>query len=187
MAELEYVTMSKVSYDAIAKRHKVAKSTVVRRATKHDWKEKRVAFQNERFTRARKLRMESVADIDERHLKKLQLVQEVMNHEFMRLSHKLVTKGELTPRENRIVFDFIGPYTKAIMTERAILGLRTKPVRITNPEDIEAYLVAVGLKEPPADQAYRNAKEAVENLDRLIEHRQRMQSYIDEVDQRGSY
>lgn len=179
-AEIEYITSVKISYDDIAKRHKVAKPTVVRRAKKEIWKAKRADFQAERVARARQLRMESKTEIDERHLRKLRMAQDIMNHEYGRLSTKLLTDGELTPQETRIVFDFIGPYIKAVMAERAILGLRTKLVRITNPEDIEAYLEAVGLKEPSPRKRYEELKEQHVDLQKLIEHEKRLRSYIED-------
>lgn len=76
---------------------------------------------------------------------------------------------------------------KAIMTERKIIGLRTKPIVFKNPEDIEEYKIMMGYKEPPVDRQYRETKAAIETLDRMIERRQRLQAYIDDIEQRGSY
>lgn len=180
--EIDYITKPKISYDIIAKRYKVAKSTVVRHAKKNIWKAKRADFQSDRLERARKTSIESVAETDERHLKRLRAAQDIMNHEFMRLTHKALKNGELTPKENRIILDFIGPYTKAIMAERVILGLRTKPVRITDPEDIEEYQIMMGYKEPPADRGRKELDEAIESLDHMIRRKKMLEALRNSYD-----
>ena len=45
----------------------------------------------------------------------------------------------------------------------------------------------MGWKEPRADQEYRDAKETIEDIDKLIAHKKRLPDYIDKVDQTGFY
>ncbi len=172
-AELSYVARPKLSYGAIAKRYKVAKSTVVRHAVKHEWPEKRAKYQKERIKLARKLTAESQYESDDRHLKRLQLIQTVIHNDFMRIAIKQEEGREVTHQEMQRLFGHITPMTKAIMAERAILGLPTKVTRITDPEQIIEYTRAMN-GPTPAEQ-YAELREIEVDLDKLIEYKKRIQ------------
>lgn len=187
--ELEYITKPNLSYDDIAKHFHVAKSTVVRQAKKNAWLSKRKEFQKRLYERARSTRMETAAQTNERHLNKTYMIQDMVNLETSKFIDKMTREGPLSSKELKNFFALSSAYFDAVMVERKIKGLNTKPVqiRLSDPDDVDRYLETVGLKEPPVDQTYKNAKEAIESLDMMIERRKRLQSYIDEVDKRGRY
>ena len=188
-AELEYVTKPRLSYDDIAKHFHVAKSTVVRQAKKNAWLSKRKEFQKRLYNRARITRMETAAQTNERHLNKTYMIQDMVNLETSKLIDKMTREGPLSNIELKNFFKLSSAYFDAVMMERKIKGLNIKPVqiRLSDPDDVDRYLETVGLKDPPVDQTYKKVKEAIETLDMLIERRKRLQSYIDEVDERGRY
>lgn len=188
--EREYITKPRLTYDAIAKHTGVAKSTVVRHAKKESWQQKRAIFQEEVSEKILAKRRESAAEVDERHIKKSYLIQDTMSLQLSILIEKMTTTpGGLSGKEQRELIALSNAYYKAVMEERKLKGLNTKPVQIHlhNSEDIDRYLEAIGAKEPPIDENYRKTKEAIESLDRMIEHRQLLQSMIDETNKKGSF
>ena len=79
--------------------------------------------------------------------------------------------------------------TKAIMTERAILGLSTKLVRVTDPEEIDRIQRMRGRKSDPLDKKYRETKALLEgvDLDAILKHRKILEDYVKKVERTGDY
>jgi hypothetical protein len=171
----------------LANHYHVAKSTIVRRATKYDWQAKRDLYQQKRIKNLQKISGEKEHEIDERHLGRLRLIQTVLGNDFMQLAIKQQETNNLTNQEMRRMWGNVNPMKNAIMAERNILGVRTKPVIFNNPDDIYDYQITMGLVPEPPNQTYKDTKAAIETLDKLIARRKRMQSYIDEIDRRGAY
>jgi hypothetical protein len=165
---------------------KVAKSTITRRGVKEDWTSLRLQFQEKKQKKLMELNATKQAEVEERQLRSLQMTQNVAMRIVYEVGKKTETGTASVRDVNRLASASIA-LNKAIMLERTLLGLRTKPVTFRTPEDIEEYQILVGLKEPPADALHNKTKQAVESLDRIIERRQMLQSMIDEVDERGSY
>ena len=187
--ELEYTTKTRLSYDIIAKRYGLAKSTVVRRAKKEDWKGKRERFQKELINRARKSSLESAEETNNRHLQRTYMIQDMVRVETSKFIKKMADGDTMSSKDTRSMLKLFDAYFKAVMMERRIKGLNTKPVqvRLNDRDDIDYYLEALGLIEPPADHTYKEVKGVIDDLDELIAYRRKMQSYIDQVDERGKY
>lgn len=178
--EASYITGGSVSYDMLAKKYRLAKSTVVRQAKSRHWAQKRAAYEKMRIEKISKRRMESQVDVEERQLRVLRNIQIACNNEILKLGKKQESGMSLTDREVRSMSTTTSTMFRAMMSERLILGMTTKAVRLTDPEDIDAYLIAIGLKEEPIDTQYNELKELNTDLKTLIEHQKRIQSYIDD-------
>lgn len=185
-ARLMYCANESVSYDMLAKRYKVAKSTITRRAARERWPQLRQEYQDEKLKKLLKKNMNNQIEIEDRQLKSLRIAIATEHNVIVRIARKTV-EGTETAQDMRKLSAATDALYKSIMMERTILRLPTKPVRLKTPEDIEEYKVMMGLIEPPVDQRYRDTKDAIESLDRMIERRQMLQSMIDETNKRGRY
>lgn len=185
-ARLLYCANPQISYDLLAKHYKVAKSTITRHAKREGWPQIRQEFQDEKLKRLLKKKINHQSEVEERHLKTIRLAITVAHNSIVNAANK-VTAGTQTAKDLRIIDAASSALYKNIMLERTILRLPTKPVRLTDPDQIEEYLITIGLKEPPVDTQYKEMKETVDTMDRMIERRQMLQEMIDDVDRRGSY
>src|SRR5690606_8695679 len=114
--------------------------TVVRRAKKYFWQQSREEYQYQRIAMARKARLRSAAEVDEKHLMMIQHTQGILNTQFLRLAVKYQEEGRLSPREFKNMMSAESAMMRYIELERKILGLPTKAVRLSNTEDINDYL-----------------------------------------------
>ena len=185
-ARLMYCANESVSYDMLAKRYKVAKSTITRRAARERWPQLRQEYQDEKLKKLLKKNMNNQIEIEDRQLKSLRIAIATEHNVIVRIARKTV-EGTETAQDMRKLSAATDALYKSIIMERTILRLPTKPVRLKTPEDIEEYKVMMGLIEPPVDQQYRDTKEAIESLDRMIERRRMLQEMIDRVNERGSF
>lgn len=175
-----YVTRDSISYGDIAKKYGVAKSTVVRHATKECWPEKRRKYNERRVRELESRSLEDRVEAEERQLRTLRITQAFFHNRLLKLAVKQQTEGAINGKDVREMADATGAMIKAINAERVILELPTKPVVLRSPDDIDAYLIAAGLKDEPAINQYEEIREAIQDLDRLIENRKRLKSYLDE-------
>lgn len=179
-----YVTQHNESYGKLAKRYKVAKSTIVRHAVRHNWPYLREQYNKKRVKRLTGSIFQARVEADERHLKLARLIQAVANTEATRLAVKIQEGFPLTRAEARSMNDLIGATQRGIKLERIILGLPTKPIRMTDPQ---AFAEIRGpdphLGDSPGE-FYVNAKKSIKKLDA---HRELLQKYIDQVEKTGSY
>lgn len=185
-ARLMYCADSQLSYDLLAKRYKVAKSTITRRAKREGWPQIRQEFQDEKLKRLLKKNINHQSEVEERHLATIRLAIKVAHNSIVEAGNK-AAMGTHTAKDLRIIDAASSALYKNIMLERTILRLPTKPVRLSDSDQIEEHLIMMGLKESPADIHYRETKEALKTLDRMIERRQMLQRMIDDVDKRGAY
>lgn len=189
-AEVKYVTKPEASYDWLAQLFGVAKSTVVRRAVKRNWPEKRERYTERRIDELEQRILKSRVDIEERQLKALGNAIALFNNQSVTLLRKQILNEEITRKEWRSMFDMTHSATKAIMTERVILGLPTKQVRITDAEAIENVRQMTGSAEPePIYQKYQETKRMLESLDidAIIKHKKILESYVKKVEKNGDY
>ena len=181
-----YCSDESISYSMIAKVYKVAKSTIQRRATRENWPALRVHVRERAQAKLLELTSEKIAEIEERHISRLRMIQDVAAMTVYRIGKKTENDTASVRDINKLASATITLKT-AIMAERKLLGMRTAPVTFKNPEDIEEYQIMMGFKEGPPDRTYKETKKTIETLDRIIERRQMLQSLIDEVDDRGYY
>lgn len=179
---MHYIADPKMSHGRLAKRYGVAKSTITRYATKHNWQEQREKWQEKRAKKLRKLSAQKQNEIDEKHLKKLQLMQTVIHNDFMRIAIKQQEGDEVTHQEMHRLFGHVKPMIEVIMAERVILNLPTRPVRLTDPQDIEEYQIMMGYKDPPLNKTHEDLKDTAKVLDRMIARRKMIQGLIDSYD-----
>lgn len=185
-ARLLYCANESVSYDMLAKRYKVAKSTITRRAAREHWPQLRQEYQDEKLRKLLKKNMNNQIEVEERQLKSLRIAIATEHNVIVRIAQKTAA-GTETAQDMRKLSAASDALYKSIMMERTILRLPTKPVKLKSPEDIEEYKAMMGLTEPPVDKQYRETKEAIESLDRMIERQKMLQSMIDETNKRGAF
>lgn len=179
-----YVTQHTETYGKLAKRYGVAKSTIVRHAVKHNWQKIRVQYRTDRLNKLTGEIKQARVEADERHLVIAKLLVDVSRIEANRLAFKLQEQGGLSHADIRAMGDAIAIAQKGIKLERILLGLPTRPVRMTDPQ---AFAEIKGpdphLPEEPWE-FYKYAKKAIKKLDR---HRDLLQRYIDKVEETGGY
>lgn len=180
LAELTYITNDSVSYTDIAEHFGVAKSTIVRHAVKTGWPEKRREYAERRIAKLEEKTMEKRVDVEERQLERLRLAQSAFHIELVRIGKKQLAGEEVTHKEVVAVTSLTGALTKAIMMERAILGLSTKPLRIKDDDAIHEYKRLMGYEEESSKKHVKELKSTLESLDRMIERRQIIQAMIDD-------
>ena len=189
VAEAKYVTKPEASYDWIAQMFDTTKITVVRHAKKRSWQEKRKKYTDDRIEELIRRSFETRVDVDERHLKALRITQYTFHQEILRLGRRQMDGGTITNKEWMSIASLTKAMTKAIMTERAILGLSTKLVRVTDPEEIDRIQRMRGRKSDPLDKKYRETKALLEGIDleAILKHRKILEDYVKKVEQTGDY
>jgi len=188
-AEVKYVTKPEVSYDWLAQLLGTAKSTIVRHAVKEEWPKKRKEYKQKRITVLEERILEKSADVDERHLKILRHTQVSFHNRILDLGLKQ-QRGELVDSKAwRTIASLTDAMTKAIMAERAILGLPTKQIRITDPEALDNIQRQRGIKTEPPYQKYRETKALLEgiDIDAILKHKKILESYVKKVEETGDY
>jgi hypothetical protein len=171
----------------LARFYKVAKSTIVRHAKNGDWVGRRERFLNKRTKKILEINATTQAEAEERQLKHLRLIQNASLKVIYDIGMK-TQSGDTSTRGVSNLSAASNTLFRAIMTERNILGLRTKPIVFRNPEDIEEYKVMMGIAEPPpADQKYNDMKAEVITLERMIERKEMLERMIKETNERGAY
>jgi hypothetical protein len=185
-ARLIYCADERASYDDVARKYKVAKSTITRRAVRERWPQLREEYQNEKFKKLLEKNADSQSEVEARHLKTIRISIKAAHNTIVGVAEK-VALGTQTPKDIRELNAATTVLYRCIMMERTILRLPTKAPRFDNPDDLEQYQITMGFKDPPADHAYKEAKQALESLDRMIERRKMIQAMIDDVDRRGVY
>jgi hypothetical protein len=133
--------------------------------------------------------LEKRVDVEERNLRILRNIQALFHNQTVGYLLKQRRGEELTRKEISSLADMTSAMTKAIMTERAILGLRSKPIRIKNAEVVENIQRIMGHKVEPLDQKYRETKALLEgiDIDAIIKHKEILERYAKKVEQTGDY
>ena len=189
LAEAKYVTKPEASYDWIAQMFDTSKITVVRHAKKQSWQQKRKKYTDDRIEELIRRSLETRVDVDERHLRALRITQHTFHQEVLRLGQRQAN-GEVIPsKEWMRVASLTNAVTKAMMTERAILGLTTKLIRITDPKEINRIQQEKGYKAEPLYQKYRETKALLEGIDleAILKHKKILEDYVNKVEQTGDY
>lgn len=179
-----YVTQHNESYEKLAKRYGVAKSTIVRHAVKHDWPLVKDKYHKSRVKRLTGSIFQARIETDERHLKLAQLIQAVANTEARRLALKVQQGYELTRPEARSMTDLMAVVQKGVRLERIILGLPMRPIRMTDPQ---AFAEIRGPDPHSPEEPWEFYRDAKKNIKILDKHRAMLQRYIDRVEETGSY
>lgn len=189
VAESTYVTKPEASYDWLAQMFGVAKTTIVRRAVKRAWPKKREQYTEKRINMLEERTLQKRTDVEERHLRILRNIQAIFHTQTLQLLTKQYNDEELTLKEVRSLANMTSAMTKAIMTERTILGLPSKLIRIKNTEVIENIQRIMGYKEEPLDQKYRETKALLEgiNIEAILKHKKILENYVDKVEETGDY
>ncbi|MFY9228568.1 MAG: hypothetical protein WAO28_04590 [Candidatus Microsaccharimonas sp.] len=171
-AELEvvYIVGGKLSYQDLANTYGVAKSTVVRHAKKHSWKDKRQQFNDERIAEVLRRTNQDRIQVEERHLRILKANQALVGREIKTMILKHMKTGSLSTEDWTTINMIYNIFSKAMMTERAIIGLSSKPVRITNPEYMEQYQIDMGYIAEPYDKTAKRIEDTMKSL-KSVENR----------------
>jgi hemerythrin len=187
VAESTYVTKPEASYDWLAQMFGTAKSTVVRQAVKRNWPKKREEYTEKRIQALEENVLETRLQVEERHLKTLRLTQTVFHNQIVRLANKQQQDEGTNGKEWNTIASLTRAMTKAIMTERTILGLSSKPIRIKNAEAIENIQRIMGHKVEPLDQKYRESKALLEGIDieAILKHKKILEQYVKKVEETG--
>lgn len=184
LAEASYVALETTSYDDIAKRFGVAKSTVVRRAVKYGWYKRRQGYEAQRIGMLEAQTLIERVEVEEKQLKKLRIAEAIIHNQILELGVKQQNGEKLTPSELRAIPELTATLTSTITAERKILGLTYKPIRVTDPEVIESVQVAMGLKPDPEEgRDYQKLKEAHMSLERMIERQKMIESMMEKYDE----
>jgi len=179
-----YATQKNQSYEKLAVRYGVAKSTITRHAVRHNWPKVKKEYQQKRLEHIMKGTLKARLEAEGRQLGLVRRTLGIADFESRRLAYKLQTVGELSKEETRQLWRMLDVAKKSIKIERLILGLPTRPVRITNPESItEARQVNFKIDATPG-ALHIKAKKALAQLD---EQRERLKRYIDRVESSGDY
>ena len=188
-AEVKYVTKPEASYDWLAQLFGVAKTTIVRHAAREEWPKKRKEYTQRRINVLEERILEKSVDVDERHLRILRQTQLTFHNEILRLGLQQIRGEETDKKAWRMIASLTNAMSKAIMTERAILGLPTKQIRVTNPEEIENIQRQRGLKTEPPYQKYRETKALLEgiDIDAILKHKKILEAYVKKVEATGDY
>lgn len=167
--EYEYLSQADLSYSDIANKYGVAKSTVVRRAQKGDWVNKRLALKEKRVEELLQRTNQEKIEVEERELRILRAIQALAAKQLQTIYAKQKKGAELTDRDLRVISKISSLHHKNMMLERALIGLPTELVRITNPEYIDEIL-----NPDSPDRVLNRIKTADETLDKLIERKKRL-------------
>ena len=188
-AEVKYVTKPEASYDWLAQLFGVAKTTIVRHAMKEEWPKKRKEYKQKRIDILEQRILEKSADVDARHLRILRNTQISFHNEITRLGLKQQRGEDVDGKAWRTIANLTNAMTKAIMTERAILGLSTKLIRITDPEEIKNIQCQRGIKTEPPYLKYRETKALLEgiDIDAILKHKKILESYVKKVEETGDH
>lgn len=187
VAESTYITKSEASYDWLAQMFGVAKSTIVRRAVKRSWPEKREKYVQKRIDTLEERTLEKRVDVEERELKILRNVITLFHNEILRLGLRQQQGDDVRRDEWSTIASLTHAITKAIMTERTILGLPSKLIRIKNQEAIKDIQEMMGYTHVPFYEQYRLTKELLEgiDIDAIMKHKKILEKYVEEVEETG--
>lgn len=189
VAEAKYITKPQASYDWVAQMFDTTKITVVRHAKKRSWQQKRKKYTEDRIEELLRRSFEKRADVDERHLRALRITQYTFHKEIVRLGQKQANGDNIPSKEWSHLASLSNAIAKAIMTERTILGLSTKPIKVTDPEEIDRIQREKGYKTESLDQKYRETKALLEGIDieAILKHKEILEDYVKKVEETGDY
>ena len=189
VAESTYITKSEASYDWLAQMFGVAKSTIVRRAVKLEWSQKREQYIRKRIRVLEERTLESRIQVEERQLRALRNVQTIFSREVIRIGKKQENREDVTRKEWYGLARITKEALAAIMMERTILGLPSKLIRIKNEEVIKDIQEMMGYKDEPLWQKYTLSKQLLEStdLDAIKKHLELLKQYTDKVEKTGDY
>lgn len=188
-AEAKYVSKPEASYSWVAQMFGTTKVTVVRHAKKRSWQQKRRKYTESKIEELLRRSFETRVDVDERHLRSLRIAQHTFHKEIIRLGQKQINNETVTSKEWSHIASLTNAATKAIMTERAILGLSTKLIKVTEPEEIDKIRREKGYETESLDQKYRETKALLEGIDleAILKHKRILEDYVKKVEQTGDY
>lgn len=134
----EFVADETTTYSSLAKKYKVSKSSVARKAKIEDWKSLRQVATEDSLESVKKLKAEQIADANKRHVEGAKEVQEaILNGLRWINSHSdQITKGRGKNKKvidavpGTVIFakqmsELVGSYRRAADLERAALGIAT--------------------------------------------------------------
>lgn len=185
-ARLEFLMDTSVTYGSLAKKYGVSPSTIQRRAIRDGWLEERELVLEKVHKNALKLGIEEKAQIDERHLARYRLMQQLSNRIIYDTEMK-AQEGTADSRDYSASLQATTTLFKAIMAERSLLGLTTRPVVFRDPEQILEYQRNIGMIPAPINQDYKDAVKEEAMLDQFIKRRQKLRKYIKDTNERGTY
>lgn len=166
--EYDYLSQADLSYGDIAFKYGVAKSTVVRRAKKGDWVNKRLALKEKRVEELLLRTNQEKVEVEERELRILRAIQALAAKQLQTIYAKQKKGAELTDRDIRVISKISSLHHNNMMLERTILGLPTKPIRITNEEAIENFQIMMGYIDEPLARKLESRKEMIAQLERTL-------------------
>lgn len=134
----EFVADETTTYSSLAKKYKVSKSSVARKAKMEDWKSLRQVASEDSLESIKKLKAEQIADANRRHVEGAKEVQEaVLNgirwiNKFSDTQTKGRGKNKKTIENvpgpvlfSKALSELVGSYRRAADLERAALGIAT--------------------------------------------------------------
>jgi len=171
-----YVYDERNSYGKIAKKYKVAKSTVQRHANKHHWQEDRWKFQNEISKRIKNKKLENMEKAEERQIELLQKIQNIMTRGVNYYHRIQKDDGGLSDDQFKKLMKLYSTMHKAIMFERTILGLPNRITRFTEADESYEYrkrndMLTDEEKLAELDEITMDARKLHEHLVRLESYR----------------
>jgi hypothetical protein len=173
-----YLLDTSVSYSILAKKYSVAKSTIQRRAIKEGWPELREKVLEKLHKQTMRLGVQEKAEIEDRHIRRLRMIQDIVYKQIYLIGKKTET-GDASARDIRMLQYLSSTQYMAIMAERKLLGLTTKPVRISNPETLHDYQVMMGYIDDPVE-SHNNSETTMATLDKLIARKKMLKRLINE-------
>lgn len=158
-AETLYIGDGRITYDFLAKKYGVAKSTIQRHAKTHEWPDKRFQFKGNSIQTALQKNLDKSNEVDERHISILKAIQGAGLRAMDAIQNSQASEysiSELSAAARTI--------TKAIEDERRILGIAYLPVAQSPQERrMEEYRNNFTYKSPTLEQI----EERKRRLDRL--------------------
>ncbi len=168
-----YVYNEKTSYQNVATKFGVAKSTVQRHADSHHWQEDRWEFHRELRKRMRSNKMEHILEKEDLQLKLLEKMQYVMTRGVNHFIKIQKDDGSLTKAQFKQLFRLYSFMHRAIMLERTILGLPNRVTRMTNKDESYEYRRANDML---------SSEEKANETDEIIADAHKLQEYLERIE-----